>query len=172
MRAAKNRNSSGNTRIMAARISADTDRRATVVDCSTTNIKPRASSSEAMALALIQNRSPSDTPSEGSESRIKPVDGVKSASAMRAATRHDTESVAWASAVVRTRRLAPMARCCSSTRVSRRSSSRSTSRPAKRNSAAMPRAESNRTVGSSVNNPNPIPATAPRARAVTAAGSR
>lgn len=81
-------NSSGRPTIIASRARLDSAMWPGSPACSTMNNAASASSSFTMALLVTQNRSSSLRPSRESESMMKPVDGVSSASASSPAACH------------------------------------------------------------------------------------
>lgn len=135
------------------------------------SMSPSATSSELIALALVQRFSAGVRPKRSRESRMKPVDGVMMASARRMEARTERSKKRIAIPVVATSVTSQMARCCVRIRASGRNSSRSTSRPANRNRATMPRLESRARVLSWLRKPK-APARIPSARLVIAAGNR
>ena len=87
IRLANRRNTGGSMTISASSATVLMPSCSAEVDCRAKNITISASSSEAMALDLVQRFSLDDSPKSSSESRMKPVDGVISASATREASR-------------------------------------------------------------------------------------
>src|SRR3972149_3803813 len=81
------RNASGKSAIIALITRMDTVNRKALVDWTVTKSTASATSSVAMAFDLFQYRSLSVTPSDASESRMNPVDGVTRARATSDASR-------------------------------------------------------------------------------------
>ena len=121
-RTANSRKAGGSTAMIATSATEASPSRPRLVDWSTTNRTTSASSSVAMALLFTQKLSSAVSQKDGNESRMKPVEGVRSASAIRTAGRRSRSNAATAPSIPRASMTTRRPRCWARTRVPVRSS--------------------------------------------------